>query len=364
MSPLLKKVEKAGINGIKMKRKPFHIQPSDFFSETESVRRLYSQLIENDEPDRIVIIPSVSYGISTVVKNLPFTSGEIILAEEQFPSNVYPWLSLEEKGFSIQIISPSDATSRAQSWNEKILDSINEKTRVVTIGHVHWSDGSLFDLAAIRKKLDEVGGLLVIDGTQSIGALPFSVKKFRPDAVITAGYKWLMGPYSIGLAYFGKVFDNGSPLEENWINRAGSDDFSGLVNYSPNYRDGALRYEVGEHSNFILIPMLHTALKQLIKWQPEAIQSYCKDLTEKIVEEIKELGLQIEDNEWRSHHLFGLRSKDNELLSALAQAFKRNKISVSFRGEVVRIAPHVYNDEIDLRKLFKVVKETIFAQKN
>ena len=102
MSPLLKKVEKAGIKGIKRKRKPFQISPEDFFHDTETVRLLYSQLVDNDENERIVIIPSVSYGISTVIKNLPFKEGKIILTGEQFPSNVYPWLSLEEKGFKVQ----------------------------------------------------------------------------------------------------------------------------------------------------------------------------------------------------------------------------------------------------------------------
>jgi selenocysteine lyase/cysteine desulfurase len=68
------------------------------------------------------------------------------------------------------------------------------------MGHVHWSDGSRFDPAEIGARARAVGAALIIDGTQSVGALPFDVRALFPDALICAGYKWLMGPYGIGLA--------------------------------------------------------------------------------------------------------------------------------------------------------------------
>ncbi|MEQ9402315.1 MAG: aminotransferase class V-fold PLP-dependent enzyme [Cyclobacteriaceae bacterium] len=364
MSPLLKKVENAGIKGIKKKRKPFQISPDDFFHETETVRLLFSQLIENDVNERVVIIPSVSYGMANVINNLPFNDGEVIITDEQFPSNVYPWMSLKENGFDLTIIPPPNSGSRGEDWNNEIINSINDKTRVVSIGHVHWSDGTLFLLEKIRARLDEVGGLLIIDGTQSIGALPFSIKKFRPDAVICAGYKWLMGPYSIGLAYYGPVFDEGSPVEENWINRIRSEDFSRLIDFQTAYREHALRYEVGEHSNFILIPMIHAALKQVLKWGPANVQEYCSNLTKAPLEELSELGYQTEHPDWRGEHLFGIRLPEKVEIEALQKSLKKHRVSVSVRGDAIRVAPHVYNDEMDMRKLLKAMKEPILAQKN
>lgn len=364
MSPLMKKVEKAGIKGIKQKRKPWQITGDHFFHETETIRLLFSQLINNAEPNRVVIIPSASYGLANAAHNLPFSGGKILLVEDQFPSNVYPWQSLVNKGFEVELVSPPKAEKRGESWNTKLLDSIDSKTKVVAIGHVHWSDGTLFKLKEIREKLDKVGGLLIIDGTQSIGALPFDVAEIRPDALICAGYKWLMGPYSIGLAYYGKAFDNGQPIEENWINRYNSEDFTGLVKYESRYRDLALRYEVGEHSNFILIPMLHQALKQLLRWTPENIQLYCKELMATSLGEIQELGYEIESSEFRAHHLFGLRVNKNINLDDLKKAMDRNKVSVSYRGDAIRIAPHVYNDEMDVRKLLNALKAPIFASKD
>lgn len=361
MSPLMKKVEKSGIEGIKKKRKPFHIGTEDFFHETEHLRKLYSKLISNDEPERIVVIPSASYGLANVANNLPFSEGEILLVDEQFPSNVYPWLRLKEKGFTLRTISPSDSEKRGQSWNEQILTAITSSTKVVAIGHVHWSDGTLFQLEQIREKLDTVGGLLIVDGTQSVGALPFSIEKIRPDALICSAYKWLMGPYSIGLAYYGSVFDNGIPLEENWINRKDSHVFSKLVEYESAYRESALRYEVGEHSNFILIPMLYQAIKQIMKWQPENIQAYTKELMGDAIPAIKELGYSVEDEAFRGNHLFGIRPTKVTEQKKLMDSFRKNRVSVSFRGDAIRISPHVYNDEMDVRKLLNALKDSILA---
>ncbi len=361
MSPMLKKVEKAGIKGLKRKRKPFQITAEDFFQEMETVRLLYSELIDNPEPNRVVLIPSVSYGMANIVKNLPFKSGRILLIDEQFPSNVYPWKTLDEEKFKIDFIVAPDSTRRGQSWNEKILKSINEETRLISMGHVHWSDGTLFQLQEIRKRLDDVGGLLVIDGTQSVGALPFSIQEIRPDALICAAYKWLMGPYAIGLAYYGAAFDDGFPIEESWINRKESDDFANLVNYETDYRPGALRYEVGQHSNFILLPMLITALKQVIRWSPVGIQEYCHELMKGAFEEISELNFEVEKMPFRAHHLFSLRTKNPKSIESIKKSLKKNKVSVSLRGKSIRIAPNVYNDEMDVRKLLKALKTPIFA---
>ena len=89
----------------------------------------------------------------------------------------------------------------------------------------------------------------------------------------------MLGPYSTGLAYFGPVFDHGTPIEENWITRRGSERFADLVRYRDDYHPAAIRYDVGERSNFILLPMLAAALALVLEWSASAIQDYCRALT-------------------------------------------------------------------------------------
>lgn len=353
MSPQLNIVEEAGIEGIRRKRDPFKISPELFFEETEILRREYAKLINAGNPRRIVVIPSVSYGMANVARNLPLSQGEnIIVADEQFPSNVYPWRALaNEKGAEIVTVSPpEDFKERGKRWNERILESINSKTKMVAIGNIHWADGTLFDLKAIRKRTHDAGAWLVIDGTQSVGALPIDVQDIQPDALVCAGYKWLMGPYSIGLAYYGPALDDGSPVEENWINRYESENFAGLVNYSDAYQPDALRYEVGEHSNFILIPMLLAAVKQLNSWGVENIQSYCGKLISQSVQNLKSAGFRIEGEAHRASHLFGVRLPRSHNLKVVKSALDEKKILVSFRGDSIRVSPNVYNTEDEIRQ--------------
>jgi selenocysteine lyase/cysteine desulfurase len=354
MSPLLKSVEKVGVEALMKKRNPTQISQKDFFTDSDKLRKAFGTLVNCKESNRIAIIPSVSYGMANVVKNISMDRTQhVLVAAEQFPSNFYPWQRLcEEKGAEVKIVAPPQSREhRGKIWNERILENITGQTKVVALGHVHWADGTLFNLLAIRKRTKEVGALLIIDGTQSVGALPFDVEKIQPDALICGGYKWLLGPYSMGLAYYGEYFDGGRPVEENWINRKNSEDFSGLVNYEPNYQAGALRYEVGEHSNFILVPMLLNALEQLNKWKPENIQAYCHSITRNAIRELGELGFWIEDEAYRASHLFGVRLPVGLELQKIKEDLLKKRIFVSFRGDSIRISPNVYNTKEELKKL-------------
>ena len=357
MSPLLKKVENAGRKGIAAKRKPYKIGPDDFFEDSNYSRLLFSKIINTDDQNRCVIIPSVSYGIANVVNNLPKKSGKVILAGEQFPSNVYPWKA--NANYDLKFVVRPQGSQSGEKWNADLLNAINDDVAVISIGNVHWADGTLFDLKAIGEKARKHDCALIIDGTQSIGAFPFDQNEIKADAIICAGYKWLMGPYSIGMAYYGEIFDNGTPVENNWIARNKSEDFSGLVNYADEYQEGSIRYEVGEKSNFILVPMLNAAMKQILKWNPASIQQYCENLIEEPLEEISSMGYQIEDKNFRGSHLFGIRIPKEMEISNVLKNLKTSRINISTRGDALRISPNVYNDERDLRKLVRALKSSL-----
>ena len=359
MSPLLKSVEKIGIEALQQKRKPHTIIPNDFFEPVTNLKKVYATLIDTKEFNRIACIPSVSYGIATVTNNITLNSGdEILVVEDQFPSNFYSWKKLADKYDAvIKIIEkPKSEDKITKLWNEDILEAISSKTAVVAMCQVHWADGSLFDLKAIRDRTHQNNALLIIDGTQSVGALPFSIEEIQPDALICAAYKWLLGPYSFGFAYFGSYFDNGSPIEESWSNRKGSENFAGLTIYRDEYKDGANRYCMGETANFISVPMATKAVEQIIEWRPSEIQRYCYDISKEAVNELQKLGFTIEDDNYRSHHLIGIRIPDFVNIEMLKQQFKEHNIYLSIRGNYIRVAPHLYNTKNDFTKLTNCIK--------
>lgn len=366
MAPLPRPVEEAGIRGVRRKSAPWEMGPPDFFSDADALRPAFARLLGADvDSERVAILPSVSYGVAICARNAGIRAGDrIVLVRDQFPGNVYGWMrAAEEAGAHLHIVEPpqpAPGPGRGSIWNARILEAITPNTRVVALGHIHWADGTLFDLVAVGARAREVGALLIVDGTQSLGALPFPFSEIQPDAVITATYKWLLGPYSAALGWFGPAFDGGTPLEETWIAREGSRDFGGLVHYRSAYDPGAVRFDVGQRSNFILLPMILEALALLEGWGgATTVQAYTRDLTAPFADWARDAGLGLDDPDARAHHLFGLGLPRGVDRQAVAAALKARRITVSVRGEALRISPHLYNDAGDLEALADVLRSVL-----
>lgn len=359
MGPLPRAAEEAGFEAIRKKRTPTSIVAPDSFWETDRLRALFAELVNAPDPARIAIHPGVSYGVATAARNLRVEPGQnIVLTHEQFPGNVYSWrrLAAEAKG-EVRTVDPGEGAGRGQRWNERLLESIDDSTAVVSLPNVHWTDGTLFDLVAIGARCREVGAALVVDATQSVGAMPFDVEAVQPDVLICATYKWLLGPYTLAFTYFGSRFDDGVPLEEGWIARKQSEDFQHLVDYQDEYQPGAVRYDMAERSNFFLAPIAAASLELLLEWTPERIQEYCRNLTAGFLGDMAELGYSVEDEAWRGAHLFGLRMPGSVDLADLKARLGERNVSASLRGSALRLAPNVYNDEVDLDVLTRVLTE-------
>ena len=354
MSPISIAVETAGMTGVARKRVPSRITASDFFTESDRARGLFARLINAPDPSRIAIIPAASYGLAIAARNLPAAAGQnIVVTDEQFPANVHVWRRLSrDRGVAVRVVAPPDVVDgRGHGWNTRLLEAIDSATAIVALGHVHWTDGTKFDLETIGRRAREVGAALVVDGTQSVGALPFDVQTIQPDALVCATYKWLMGPYAMGFAYLGPRFDGGEPLEETWIGRAGSENFKDLVNYRDDYQPGAIRYDMGERANIALMPMAVAALEQVLEWQPARVQAYCTALTADLVDRVRARGYTVEAPDYRGAHLFGLRAPAGTDIAAVGERLRQRKVFVSLRGSALRVAPHVYNDARDIDAL-------------
>ena len=130
--------------------------------------------------------------------------------EDQFPSNVYTWRQLaKDTGATIRTIGAHGN----ETLSDALLGAIGPQTGLVACANVRWTDGAIMDLAAIGKRCREVGAALVLDLTQSCGALAFDVKDVQPDFVAVAAYKWLLAPYATGFLYVAPQHRNGTPLE-------------------------------------------------------------------------------------------------------------------------------------------------------
>jgi selenocysteine lyase/cysteine desulfurase len=194
-----------------------------------------------------------------------------------------------------------------------------------------------------------------VDGSQSVGALPIDVKANHIDALICAAYKWLMGPYSTALSYIHEDFNEGIPLEESWMTRPNSERFDRLTNYEKGYKPGAVRYDVGQSSNFIFMPMLDEALRQLLEWGVEEIQEYSRELGAPLIEYFLKKGASVEEESHRAHHLMGLQLPAGTRGETLIEELQSRSVYVSLRGSNIRISLNVFNTEEDVQELISAL---------
>jgi selenocysteine lyase/cysteine desulfurase len=353
MSPLMKSALEAGTAGLARKAQPWQITPDQFFSGAEEFRAVASQFLDCS-PDCVAIVPSASYGITTAARNLPLEKGQSILVlAEQFPSHYYAWQRLaEENGGTVEVVPwPDD-----HDWTATVLNSLTPNVGIAALPNVQWTSGGRLDLVRIGEACRHIGAALVLDLTQSLGALPFSVQDVQPDFAVAASYKWMLAPYTVGLFYVSPKWQNGRPLEENWIQRANARDFSSLILYSEEYDDGARRFDMGERANFALLPAAVRAMRQLLEWDISQVSKTAGALNRQLAAAALEVGFTSPPENLRAPHYLCLRSKI-PVPRNLPETLAREKVFVSLRGSSIRVTPHVYNSPADAERLIACLKQ-------
>lgn len=351
MSPLSHDVVEALARGAQMKAQPWRLTIPDFYDAPDRARALFAGLVNADAAG-VALVPSASYGVETAARNLPVGPGErVVLLADQFPSHVYPWRrAVRATGGEVFAVSPPPG----EAATEAILAAIDERCAVAALPNVLWTTGALIDLAAVRARCDEVGAALVLDLTQSAGAMVTDFAAIRPDFAAVAAYKWLLSPYATGLLYVAPHRRGGEPLEEGWITRKGSRDFASLVDYTDEYEPDALRFDMGERANFALMPGLVAALEMLTEWGPAAIEATLAAQTAKLGARVSALGLKTMPESARGPHFLTAAlpaDAPDDLLTRLTAL----GVHLSIRGGALRITPHLWNDEADADRFIEAL---------
>ena len=347
MSPLLKSAAAAGEAGLMRKARPWEIEAGHFFDESDRVRALFARLIGAEEDD-VAITPSVSFGLATIMQNVPIAAGQsIVILAEDFPSTVYSarYLAKEAEARVVTIERPEHG-----DWTASILEAIDGTTALVCTPNVHWVCGGLIDLAATARRCRAVGAQLVLDVTQSAGALPIDMRSIDPDYLVAASYKWLLGPYSVGFLYAAPRHQQGRPLEQGWIARAGARNFRTLINYDEALEPNARRFDMGERSNFALLPVAGAAIEQLLEWGVANIAETLGTLTSSIADRLSEKGITALPASARAPHYLSVHFGGG-MPEGIEKRLAAAEVHVSLRGDRMRITPHLYNNQADVERL-------------
>jgi selenocysteine lyase/cysteine desulfurase len=356
-SPQLKESTQRLLAGARAKGRPWERQPADFFEDAETIRRLASGVFGGDT-DGYAVVPAASYGLSTAARAIEphLKAGDrVLVIAEEFPSNVLPWRrTVAEVGATLVTVPLDDRGN----WTEAILDRIDDTVKVVSVSTCHWTNGAYIDLRPIARACRDVASVLVVDATQSLGAMPFPMAEVEPDFLVAAGYKWLLSPYGFSLLYVGERWRGARPLEETWLAREGAEDFTRLVEYSDVYMAGARRFDVGEKGTPTILPGVVAALEQIRSWGVETIAGSLSAINARIAAHLERLGFQLPDESERCPHMFGARLPSGSVGNLVSELKARN-VYISQRGTSLRFAPHLHVRAGDVDRLLEALDQIV-----
>lgn len=350
LAPLMRPAQEAGRRALESRGEPWRIASAHWFDGVERRRGLFAQLI-GVSADNIALVPATSYGLAVAARNLTARPGQrVLVIADEFPSNIYTWRAFcARRGCEILTVRRPPG----QEWTSAVLDALDERVAIAAIPNVHWTDGALLDLPAIGAKARALGARLVVDASQSLGVMPFDFAAVRPDFLVAVGYKWLLGPFGLGYLYVADEHLHGRPLEENWISREGSDDFT-RVDYRDGYLGGARRFDVGQRTLFETTPVAIAVLEQMVAWGVRNIASTLAAKVTRIARETAALGLSLTSDGRHAPHMLGLRLP-TKVLGSVSALLRESRVHVAVRGSALRISPHVYNDDNDIGRLLEAV---------
>lgn len=356
MSPVAQSSAEAGRRGVGVKAAPWDMTIRSYYDEVERARELAASMIGAQASD-VAVVPATSYGIAVAAANVEVPAGSVIvMMENEHTSHRYAWYELARiKGAEVVTVPRSPDAE----WGATLAEAIRDSDRPVSVvagTMVHWFEGTSVDMEQVSAAAREAGAALVMDGTQWVGALPFDVARIRPDFLAFATYKFLLGPYRLAFLYADERWQRtGRPIEFHSWNRRGGERPDFYLETMPDYLDGARRFDMGERSDFAVLPIAIDALEIVGGWGVAAVNERLRFLNERIWREAERHGFAGPLAALRAGHIavveLGSRHRAD-----LAARLREVKVFVTVRGTKMRVTPHVYNDEADIVTLFDRVE--------
>ncbi|MEW6365495.1 MAG: aminotransferase class V-fold PLP-dependent enzyme [Acidobacteriota bacterium] len=246
-------------------------------------RSLVGRLI-NAGADEISFVKNTSEGVSLIANGLDLAKGDsVALPETEFPSNVYPWLALQERGVGIDWIPEREGRIEIEDVRSALL----RRPKALAISFVEFLSGYRNDLLRIGKLCREFDVFFFVDGIQGLGALPLDVQEAGVDALASDSKKWLLGPEGAGFMFVSRErTDRIRVVEHGWMSVKNPNDYFSHQLVPP---EGALRYEPGS-LNTAGIHGLAAALELIEEIGLGEITSRIMMLTDRLVEGLRSKG--------------------------------------------------------------------------
>lgn len=299
----------------------------------------------------IAVLRNTGDGANAIANGFPWQAGdEVILPDNEFPSNAQPWLPLRKRGVAVRFID----STRERLTPDVLRRHISNRTKVVTVSWVSFEDGYRHDIAALAEVAHEHSALLAVDAIQGLGAFPIDVQACGVDALYCGGAKWLLSLQGVSFLYVRpELIDRLMLAAPGWRSVA---DMWNFLDYDQPLAPNATRFEGGT-PNFVGALSLATTIDVLQNAGMDGIAAHVLALTDRLVEGLRVLGAEIATVRGPSESsgivTFTVPGADPE---ALGRALQRDGIVTTYRASGVRVAPHGYNTFAEIDALLDGVK--------
>lgn len=342
---------------LEAKKFPHHKPDSIFYEVPDRIRASLARLI-GAQPEEIALTTGASAGVAAVAYALKWQPGdEVITAKGEFPLQYTAWKPMEEReGLKLKIVAPRDRFITVDDF----IAALTPRTRVVSVSMVRFDDGSLLDAPRLAAACHAQGALLLLDVSQCCGALPMNVRELGADFLVSAGYKWLLGPFGTGFFWIRREhLASVLPSPFYWMALKGSDNFSALNFDDPKPAESAKRWDSPEwasYFNFNLVAM-DTSVDFVLRINPETVAAHNRKLIDFMFERLPKdrcvPASPLDAAQRGPYGCFAARSR--ERTAELYQRLRKENIIVSLREGNIRVSPHLYNTERDIDRLITVV---------
>ncbi|MBV9668466.1 MAG: aminotransferase class V-fold PLP-dependent enzyme, partial [Nitrososphaeraceae archaeon] len=222
----------------------------------EQTRDIYAKFIHAHR-DEVGFTHSTSEGMN-IIAHMLSSKGSVISNELEFPSSILPWLNRDADMIFVR-------PKKGKILKEDIANSINQNTKTVVVSHVQYSTGWRQDLADLSELTSERGLYLVVNPTQSLGALYFNVRDFNIDFMASNGHKWILSSFGIGAIYVKKEYlEDLERFKPPFYSQLGQKQREIFDNKKINMSNTASRFELGS-PHFSNILSLKSAIEYITK---------------------------------------------------------------------------------------------------
>jgi cysteine desulfurase/selenocysteine lyase len=355
-SPLPKVAVRAVQAAIEWKKFPQRIPDAAFFDLPNRIRASIAKLI-GAQPADIALTSGASTGMSAVAYGLKWSPGdEILTAIREFPLQYSTWKPMEEReGLKLNIVSPRERFLTA----DDVIAALTPKTRLVSISLVRFDNGVLLDAARIAAACHAQGALLLLDASQACGAVPIDVGAMGVDFLVSAGYKFLLGPFGTGF-FWAKPehVANMRPGPFYWMASKGIDhNFASMDFANPTAAPSGKRWDAAETANYFNHAALDASVEFVLQAGPETIAAHNRNLVELLYERLPKDRCvptsPLEAAHRGPYACFAARAP--EKTAALYDRLRQENIIVSLREGNIRVSPYLFNTERDIDRLISVI---------